>query len=117
MRLVGSSGHISGRGIDSSLPQMEFMGLPAANVYASKCLMKCNYQQALEGSIDTAHLTFLHRSIGPMEKDVFGVGELQEFGDADGAPRFFCEDTEYGMRISARREGSPDATIGASRSG
>jgi len=91
------------------LPQMEFMGLPAANVYASKCLMKCNYQQALEGSIDTAHLTFLHRSIGPMEKDVFGVGELQEFGDADGAPRFFCEDTEYGMRISARREGSPDA--------
>lgn len=91
------------------LPQMEFMGLPAANVYASKCLMKCNYQQALEGSIDTAHFTFLHRSIGPMEKDVFGVGELQEFGDADGAPRFFCEDTEYGMRISARREGSPDA--------
>jgi len=90
------------------LPEMEFMGLPADHVYASKCLMKCNYQQALEGSIDTAHLTFLHRSIAPMEKDVFGVGNLQGFGDADGAPRFFCEDTDYGMRISARRDGEQD---------
>lgn len=90
------------------LPQMEFMSLPAQNFYTSKCLMKCNYQQALEGSIDTAHLTFLHRSIAPMEKDVFNVGHLQKYGDADGAPRFFCEDTEYGMRISARRDGGED---------
>lgn len=90
------------------LPQMEFMGLPAQNFYTSKCLMKCNYQQALEGSIDTAHLTFLHRSMAPMQKDVFNVGHLQEYGDADGAPRFFCEDTEYGMRISARRDGGED---------
>lgn len=90
------------------LPQMEFMSLPAQNFYTSKCLMKCNYQQALEGSIDTAHLTFLHRSIAPMEKDVFNVGHLQEYGDADGAPRFFCEDTDYGMRISARRDGGED---------
>ena len=43
--------------------------------------------------------------MAPMEKDVFAVGNLQEFGDADGAPRFFCEDTDFGMRISARREG------------
>jgi nitrite reductase/ring-hydroxylating ferredoxin subunit len=91
-----------------SFPELEFMSLPAQNVYASKCLMKCNYQQALEGSLDTAHLTFLHRSMGPVEKDVFGVGNLQEYGDADGAPRFFCEDTDYGMRISARREGGQD---------
>jgi hypothetical protein len=84
------------------------MSLPAANVYTSKCLMKCNYQQALEGSIDTAHLTFLHRSMAPMEKDVFAVGNLQEYGDADGAPRFFCEDTDYGLRISARRDGGQD---------
>lgn len=91
------------------VPEMEFMGLPAEHVYASKCLMKCNYQQALEGSLDTAHLTFLHRSMSPMEKDVFNVGELQEYGDADGAPRFFCEDTDYGMRISARRNGGDDS--------
>lgn len=91
-----------------AFPELEFLGLPAENVYASKCLMKCNYQQALEGSIDTAHLTFLHRSMAPMEKDVFNVGELQEYGDSDGAPRFFCEDTDYGMRISARRDGGDD---------
>lgn len=88
-----------------ALPDMEFMSLPPQNVHVSKCLMKCNYLQALEGSIDTAHLTFLHHSMAPMEKDVFAVGNLQEFGDADGAPRFFCEDTDFGMRISARRDG------------
>jgi len=91
-----------------AFPELEFLGLPAEQVYASKCLMKCNYQQALEGSIDTAHLTFLHRSMAPMEKDVFNVGDLQEYGDSDGAPRFFCEDTDYGMRISARRDGGND---------
>ena len=88
-----------------ALPDMEFMSLPPQNVHVSKCLMKCNYLQALEGSIDTAHLTFLHHSMAPMEKDVFAVGNLQEFGDADGTPRFFCEDTDFGMRISARRDG------------
>jgi nitrite reductase/ring-hydroxylating ferredoxin subunit len=90
------------------LPEMEFMGLPAEHVYASKRLMKCNYMQALEGSIDTAHLTFLHRSMSPMEKDVFNVGNLQEYGEADGAPTFFCEDTDYGMLIAARRNGNED---------
>ena len=86
---------------------MEFMGLPAQNFYTSKCLMKCNYQQALEGSIDTAHLTFLHRSMAPMQKDVFNVGHLQEYGDADGDATLFCEDTEYGMHLCApgRRRG------------
>lgn len=91
-----------------ALPELEFLALPIEHVYVSKCLMKCNFQQALEGSIDTAHLTFLHRSLVPMEKDVFGVGKYQDFGDADGAPRFFCEDTEYGLQIAAQRNGDDE---------
>lgn len=87
------------------LPAFEFMDLPAGHVYSSKRLMTCNYMQALEGSIDTAHLTFLHRSMKPSEKDVFGVGDLLQFSDSDGAPKFFCKDTPYGMAISARRNG------------
>ena len=91
------------------LPDLEFLSLQADHFYVSKCLMKCNFQQALEGSIDTAHLTFLHRSLEPMAKDVFAVGDLQQFGDADGAPRFFCKDTDYGLQIAAQRNAEEDS--------
>lgn len=91
-----------------ALPEFEFLELPSDHVYVSKCLMNCNYMQALEGSIDTAHLTFLHRSFAPMEMDVFAVGDLQQYGDADGAPRFFCTETDYGLEISARRNADED---------
>jgi phthalate 4,5-dioxygenase len=91
------------------LPDLELLDLPEGHVYSSKRLMTCNYMQALEGSIDTAHLTFLHRSMKPMEKDVFGVGDFQKFSDQDGAPKFFCSDTPYGMAISARRAGEDDS--------
>lgn len=96
-----------GPGEAPAVPDIEFMSLPASHVYASKRLMRCNYMQALEGSLDTSHLTFLHQ-MNLMSKDVFGVGDFQRFSDADGAPRFFCADTPYGMSISARRDGDDD---------
>lgn len=96
-----------GPGEAPAVPDIEFMSLPASHVYASKRLMRCNYMQALEGSLDTSHLTFLHQ-MNLMPKDVFGVGDFQRFSDVDGAPRFFCADTPYGMSISARRDGDDD---------
>ncbi|MPS25449.1 Rieske 2Fe-2S domain-containing protein [Pigmentiphaga sp.] len=96
-----------GPGEAPAVPDIEFMSLPESHVYASKRLMRCNYMQALEGSLDTSHLTFLHQ-MNRMSKDVFGVGDFQRFSDADGAPRFFCADTSYGMSISARRDGDDD---------
>ena len=92
------------------LPRIEYFGLPERQVYASKCLMRCNYQQALEGSIDTAHLSFLHRVIGNSkdEHDTLGVGNFLEFSNSDGMPRFFVSDTDYGMRIVARRNAEQD---------
>ncbi|MDH2237248.1 Rieske 2Fe-2S domain-containing protein [Pigmentiphaga sp. GD03639] len=96
-----------GPGQAPAAPDIEFMSLPKSHVYASKRLMRCNFMQALEGSLDTSHLTFLHQ-MNLMSKDVFGVGDFQRFSDADGAPRFFCADTPYGMSISARRDGDDD---------
>lgn len=93
-----------GPGDAPPMPDLEFLSLPVGNVYVSKRLMQCNYMQALEGSIDTAHLTFLH-SAKNMKRDVFGVGQYKQFSDKDGAPKFFCRETPYGMSISARREG------------
>lgn len=93
-----------------ALPQIEYFDLPANQVYSSKCLMRCNYQQALEGSMDTAHLTFLHRSLKPTDESyrALGVSNFGALADADGMPKFFVTDTNYGMRIAARREADPE---------
>lgn len=93
-----------------ALPHIEYFDLPATHVYASKCLMECNHQQALEGSIDTAHLTFLHKTLKPTADDyvALGVSNYGEHSDADGMPQFFVSDADYGLRISARRNAGPD---------
>lgn len=92
------------------LPHIEYFDVPANQVYSSKCLMRCNYQQALEGSMDTAHLTFLHRSLKPTAESyrALGVSNFGELADGDGMPKFFVADTDYGMRIAARREADPE---------
>lgn len=90
------------------IPDFDFALVSPEQRYVSKCLMNCNYQQAVEGSIDTAHLSYLHKSLGSTEKqpDVFGVGGLMRYSDEDGSPEFFVQDTAYGLRIAARRHAS-----------
>ena len=90
------------------LPDFDFALVSSDNRYVSKCLMNCNYQQAVEGSIDTAHLSFLHKSLDLTDEqpDVFGVGRLIKYSNDDSSPEFFVDDTTYGLRIAARRRAS-----------
>lgn len=95
----------------AAVPSLDFAQVPPGHRYVSKCMMMCNYQQAVEGSIDTAHLSFLHKTLDPADAgpDVFGVGDLLKYSDRDGSPRFFVERTVYGLRIAARRNAEEDS--------
>ena len=42
------------------LPHMEFGLVPPSHRFVSKKWQDCNWVQALEGSIDTAHFTYTH---------------------------------------------------------
>jgi Phenylpropionate dioxygenase and related ring-hydroxylating dioxygenases, large terminal subunit len=42
------------------LPALEMALVPASHRYVTKKWQDCNWVQALEGSIDTAHFTFAH---------------------------------------------------------
>ena len=42
------------------LPAMEVALVPASHRYVTKKWQDCNWVQAVEGSIDTAHFTFAH---------------------------------------------------------
>jgi len=41
-------------------PEWEFATVPADQSYTSKRLQECNYLQAMEGGIDSSHVSFLH---------------------------------------------------------
>ena len=91
------------------LPDLEFTLLPEANVFVSKRVQECNWFQALEGGIDSSHISFLHAPIDHQDLEVtrgidrasFGVGAAVETGDR--SPRFDVLDTDYGVAIGARR--------------
>jgi phenylpropionate dioxygenase-like ring-hydroxylating dioxygenase large terminal subunit len=61
-----------GRGEPPELPQMEFALVPPSHRYVSKKYQECNWAQAAEGGVDTAHFSFLHQPVVKSE------GELAE---------------------------------------
>jgi len=85
----------------AELPEFEWLGLPTAQRYASRWVQDCNYAQALEGEIDEAHVSFLHRRF-----DAKGVSKTALTGGyfrEDTAPRYTVHETPYGLACGARR--------------
>jgi phenylpropionate dioxygenase-like ring-hydroxylating dioxygenase large terminal subunit len=56
-----------------ALPDLEMALLPASHRYVSKKWQDCNWVQALEGSIDTAHFTFAHLSFDKEENEILDI--------------------------------------------
>ena len=54
------------------LPEFEFAMLPLNHSFMSKRLQECNWMQALEGGIDSSHVTWLHG--GNLKHDPLFVG-------------------------------------------
>jgi phthalate 4,5-dioxygenase oxygenase subunit len=54
------------------LPEMEFATVPPAHRFVTKKLQECNWAQAAEGGIDTAHFSFLHAPVG-RDQDAIGA--------------------------------------------
>jgi len=98
-----------GPGTPPPLPQLEWTLLPESHTLISKRVQECNWFQALEGGIDSSHISFLHAPLShedteiaqEMDRASFGVGEAVQ--TADRAPRFEVVDTDYGAMIGARR--------------
>ena len=98
-----------GPGAAPPLPELEWTTLSADHVFASKRVQDCNWFQAMEGGIDSSHISFLHAPLDHTDRDIaedmdrvsFGVGAAVQTGDR--APRFEVVDTDYGALIGARR--------------
>ena len=88
------------------LPEWEFATVPAAQSFMSKRLQECNWLQALEGGIDSSHVSFLH-SGGLTSDPLFKGAKGNEYNLADLRPRFEVAETEGGLFIGARRNAEP----------
>jgi phthalate 4,5-dioxygenase len=55
------------------LPALEMALVPASHRYVTKKWQDCNWVQALEGSIDTAHFTFAHLSFEKEENEILDI--------------------------------------------
>jgi phthalate 4,5-dioxygenase oxygenase subunit len=99
------------------LPELEFAMLPASQIYVSKKLQQCNWAQACEGGLDTAHFSFLHMAVSDADdvtsrlltKVSSGTDTVRWMRD-DGAPRFTIADHPAGLVLGAARRGDPGQT-------
>jgi phthalate 4,5-dioxygenase len=79
------------------LPNLEWNLVPAERCHVSMRVQECNWLQALEGEIDSAHAPILHGRID-------GQGRLGNLlAGSDLRPVFDCMRQEFGVSIAARR--------------
>jgi hypothetical protein len=78
------------------LPSFEFLTCPEENRYQAKRLNECNFLQALEGTYDPQHLSFLHLIYSAKDDPVQG------YLATDGAPTIEVEETENGVNVMRR---------------
>ncbi len=86
------------------LPAFEWCTVPAAHRFSTKRTQECNYLQAIEGGIDSSHVSFLHRH--ELRHDPLHTGRGAEL-TAGTEVRFEVVETEGGMIIGVRRPAEP----------
>ena len=84
------------------LPEFEFATVPAEQSYMSKRFQACNYLQAMEGGIDSSHVSFLHS--GNLNSDpLFKGSKGNQYNLNDSQPQFEVVPSDGGLFIGARR--------------
>ena len=88
------------------LPEWEFATVPDAHRFVTKRIQICNWLQALEGGIDSSHVSFLH-SGGLKTDPLFKGAKGNEYNMNDLRPKFEVVDGDAGLYIGVRRKAEP----------
>ena len=81
------------------LPKFEWTQVPESHRHVSKMWQECNWLQALEGAIDTAHASFLHRALTPHTTRP----GLKGYWEKSQSPKLEVDLTDYGYVYAAIR--------------
>ena len=89
------------------LPQLEWMSMRPEQRFISKRRQFSNYLQAMEGGIDSSHVSFAHRF--NLDDDPLHSGtEGNKYLKADTRPKFEVSESDGGLLIGARRNADED---------
>jgi phthalate 4,5-dioxygenase len=84
------------------LPEWEFAMVAPQQRFVSKRLQESNWLQAMEGGIDSSHVSFLHR--GNINSDpLFKGAKGNQYNLSDTRPMFEVVESPGGLYIGARR--------------
>jgi nitrite reductase/ring-hydroxylating ferredoxin subunit len=84
------------------LPEFEWCRVPAEQTYTSKRWQESNWLQALEGGIDSSHVSWLHNA-GLKNDPLFKGSKGNEYNLNDMRPFFEVVDVEGGLFVGVRR--------------
>jgi len=90
-----------------ALPALEWTLVPPERRFVSKRFQESNYLQAMEGGIDSSHVTFLHGAMlhtDPMFRGAKG----NVYNERDRMPHFEVVEWDGGLFIGARRLADDD---------
>ncbi len=76
-------------------PDHEWTRAPATHRHVTKTFEDCNYLQALEGGLDTAHSSFAHNN---------NIHDRRELRNVDTSPRIDLERSDYGYYYVSTRK-------------
>jgi phthalate 4,5-dioxygenase len=86
------------------LPDYAWTLVPDSHVKTSRRIQECNYLQAIEGGIDSAHVPFLHGVLDPAQQNA----PERRYLYGDRAPRLRVTRTPYGFAYGAERTAGDD---------
>lgn len=87
------------------MPGFEWAHLPKSHLYFSKRIQECNFLQAMEGGIDSSHVSFLHS--GDLHTDKLHRSTAGAKYQADKSPKFEVVESAGGLLIGAQRKAEP----------
>jgi phthalate 4,5-dioxygenase oxygenase subunit len=89
------------QGQQPPLPEFEWTQVPDSHRYISRREQESNYLQAMEGGIDSSHVSWLHS--GELKTDPLHIGTQGAVHIASKKPVFELQRSEGGLVIGARR--------------
>jgi phthalate 4,5-dioxygenase len=93
------------RELQPPLPEFEWATVPDSHRYANKRLQESNYLQAMEGGVDSSHVSSLHS--GELHTDPLHKGTKGAEYQTDTRPRFEIAQSPAGLLIGAQRAAGP----------
>ena len=92
---------------EPDFPEYEWALVPDNQRVISVSLVECNWLQTLEGDVDTAHVSFLHRPLEPGKalKLARFVDNFSDYVSKDRSPTLTVKETDYGFVYGGRRVG------------